>query len=172
MEQSRNTPPYLLRLNPMPLQPHLKHLIEGRATLSREEARDLMQQILAGHLSDIEIAALLGALAARGETPAEVAGFVDTMRSAATHLPLSPAAPAAQRPPANPPRPSDSAEPPKIQSARSSASTRSPSPAPPTPPRSAAAPAFQVKAPSRPSPPKTPASPAPPSKPLSEATPK
>jgi anthranilate phosphoribosyltransferase len=75
----------------MPLQPHLKHLIEGRGTLSREQARALMQAILAGELTDIEIAALLGALAARGETPAEVAGFVDTMRTAATHLPLSPA---------------------------------------------------------------------------------
>jgi anthranilate phosphoribosyltransferase len=73
----------------MPLQSHLKQIIEGRATLTREEARDLMQQILAGQLSDIEIAALLGALAARGETPAEIAGFVDTMRAAATPLPLS-----------------------------------------------------------------------------------
>jgi anthranilate phosphoribosyltransferase len=72
----------------MPLQPHLKHLIEARGTLTREEARALMQAILAGQLSDIEIAALLGALAARGETPAEIAGFVDTMRTAATHLPL------------------------------------------------------------------------------------
>ncbi len=75
----------------MPLQPHLKHLIEGRGTLSREQARALMQAILAGELTDIEIAALLGALAARGETPAEIAGFVDIMRDAATHLPLSPA---------------------------------------------------------------------------------
>ena len=75
----------------MPLQPHLKHLIEGRSTLTREQASALMQTILAGELTDIEIAALLGALAARGETPAEVAGFVDTMRAAATHLPLDPA---------------------------------------------------------------------------------
>jgi anthranilate phosphoribosyltransferase len=75
----------------MTLQPHLKHLIEGRGTFTREQARALMHAILAGELTDIEIAALLGALAARGETPAEVAGFVDTMRDAATHLPLSPA---------------------------------------------------------------------------------
>jgi anthranilate phosphoribosyltransferase len=73
----------------MPLQPHLKQIIEGHATLIREEARALMQQILAGQLSDIEIAALLGALAARGETSAEIAGFVDAMRAAATHLPLN-----------------------------------------------------------------------------------
>jgi anthranilate phosphoribosyltransferase len=72
----------------MPLKPHLKHLTEGRSTLSREQARELMQQILAGSLSDIEIAALVGALASRGETPEEVAGFVDVMRSAATRVPL------------------------------------------------------------------------------------
>jgi anthranilate phosphoribosyltransferase len=73
----------------MPLQPHLKRLIEGRATLSREQARELMQQILTGQLTDIEIAALVGALASRGETAEEVAGFVDTMRAAATHVPLT-----------------------------------------------------------------------------------
>lgn len=73
----------------MALQPHLRHLIEVRASLSREQARELMQQILEGQLSDVEIAALVGALAARGETPEEVAGFVDTMRSAATRIPLT-----------------------------------------------------------------------------------
>ncbi|HTH52366.1 MAG TPA: anthranilate phosphoribosyltransferase [Edaphobacter sp.] len=73
----------------MPLQPHLKNLIEGRTSLSREQARDLMQQIITGQLSDIEIAALVGALAARGETPEEVAGFVDVMRSAVTSIPLT-----------------------------------------------------------------------------------
>ena len=73
----------------MPLQPHLKQVIEARATLTREQSRDLMQQILDGNLTDVEIAALVGALAARGETPAELAGFVDTMRSAVTRIPLS-----------------------------------------------------------------------------------
>jgi anthranilate phosphoribosyltransferase len=73
----------------MPFQPHLKQLIEARSTLSREDARALMQQILAGALTDIEIAALLGALAARGETSTEIAGFVDVMRTAATPLPLN-----------------------------------------------------------------------------------
>jgi anthranilate phosphoribosyltransferase len=72
----------------MPLQPYLKQIIEGRATLTREEARALMQQILTGQHSDIEIAALLSALAARGETASEIAGFVDAMRTAATTLPL------------------------------------------------------------------------------------
>jgi len=56
--------------------------------LTREQSRELLQQILAGHLSDIEIAALVGALASRGESPAEVAGFVDVMRAAVTAIPL------------------------------------------------------------------------------------
>jgi anthranilate phosphoribosyltransferase len=68
---------------------HLKQIIEGRATLSREDARAVMHQILSGELSEIQIAALLGALATRGETAAEIAGFVDVMRSAATPLPLT-----------------------------------------------------------------------------------
>lgn len=73
----------------MHLQPNLKQVIEGRQTLSREDARALMQQILSGELSDIQLAALLGALAARGETAAEIAGFVEAMRAAATPFPLN-----------------------------------------------------------------------------------
>ncbi|GGA76187.1 anthranilate phosphoribosyltransferase [Edaphobacter acidisoli] len=72
----------------MSVQPHLKQIIEGRTTLTREEARALMQSILAGELNDVEIAAMVGALAARGETPAELTGFVDTMRAAVTPIPL------------------------------------------------------------------------------------
>jgi len=48
-----------------------------------------MHQILGGQLTDIEIAALLGALAARGETASEISGFVDAMRTAVTSIPLS-----------------------------------------------------------------------------------
>lgn len=70
-------------------QPHLQRIMEARETLTRDEARALMQQILTSQLPDIEFAALLGALAARGETPAELAGFVDAMRAAATPLPLT-----------------------------------------------------------------------------------
>ncbi|WP_353069542.1 anthranilate phosphoribosyltransferase [Tunturibacter empetritectus] len=73
----------------MPPQPHLKQILEARTTLTREQARDLMQQILAGQLADLEIAALLGALAARGETASEIAGFVDVMRTAVTPIPLT-----------------------------------------------------------------------------------
>ena len=73
----------------MSAHPHLKQIIESRAILTRDEARTLMQHILAGELSDIQLAALLGALAARGETAPEIAGFVDAMRAAALSLPLT-----------------------------------------------------------------------------------
>ena len=72
----------------MAAHPYLKRIMEARESLTREDARTLMQQILAGEFSDLQFAALLGALAARGETPTEIAGFVDVMRSAVTPLPL------------------------------------------------------------------------------------
>src|SRR6202044_110776 len=49
----------------------------------------LMRRVLAGEAADVELAALLGALAGRGETAAEIAGFATAMREAATILPLS-----------------------------------------------------------------------------------
>jgi anthranilate phosphoribosyltransferase len=73
----------------MPLQPHLKRVIEDRETLTREEAASLMRQLLTGDLNEIQLAALLAAFATRGETPAEIAGFADVMRAAATPIPLT-----------------------------------------------------------------------------------
>jgi anthranilate phosphoribosyltransferase len=72
----------------MPLKPYLKRIVEDRAALSRGEACALMRQIFAGECSDLQLAALLGAIGARGETPAEIAGFVDAMHSAALSIPL------------------------------------------------------------------------------------
>ena len=63
--------------------------MEDRAPLTREQAHELMQEILAAQFSDLELAALLGATAARGETAAELAGFVDSMRAAVLPLPLT-----------------------------------------------------------------------------------
>lgn len=73
----------------MSLKPFLKRLIEDRAVFTREEARALLETIFAGDASEVELAALLGGLAARGETALEVAGFVDAMRAAVTPLPLT-----------------------------------------------------------------------------------
>jgi anthranilate phosphoribosyltransferase len=72
----------------MAIKPYLKRLIEERASLTREEAYELMRLILGHEAGEIELAALLGALAARGETAEELAGFVDAMREAATPIPL------------------------------------------------------------------------------------
>ena len=62
--------------------------MEARESFTRDEARFLMQTILTGSPADIQIAALLGALAARGETAVEIAGFADAMRGVAIPLPL------------------------------------------------------------------------------------
>ena len=73
----------------MSIQPELRRILEQRETLSRPEASALMESILSGNASDIELAALLGALAARGETSAEIAGFASTLRNASNPLPLN-----------------------------------------------------------------------------------
>jgi anthranilate phosphoribosyltransferase len=73
----------------MPLQPYLKRIIEHRETLSRPDSAQLLQTILRGEATELELAALLGSLATRGAAPTEIAGFVDTMRAAATPIPLS-----------------------------------------------------------------------------------
>jgi anthranilate phosphoribosyltransferase len=72
----------------MPPQPYLKRVIEDRVMLSRDQARELMQQLLSGSFGDLELAALLGAITARGENSEELAGFVDGMRAAAVPVPL------------------------------------------------------------------------------------
>jgi anthranilate phosphoribosyltransferase len=70
----------------------LKRILEHRATLTRAEAAALLAAILDVDEfgSELRTAALLGALAARGETTDELAGFVDTLRARQTRLPLTP----------------------------------------------------------------------------------
>lgn len=60
----------------------LEHLLSGEG-LSREEARDAMAAVMAGDASEAQIAAFLVALRAKGETAAEMTGFVDAMAEAA-----------------------------------------------------------------------------------------
>src|ERR1700730_16860234 len=73
----------------MSLQPYLKRTIEGHETLSRADSAQLLHTILRGEATELELAALLGSLATRGPAPSEIAGFVDTMRAAATPIPLT-----------------------------------------------------------------------------------
>lgn len=77
----------------MPLYQYVNRIVEQREILSREDARALLDEILAtdeapGGARSMQLAALLSSLATRGETAAEVAGFVDAMRAAATSVPL------------------------------------------------------------------------------------
>ena len=69
----------------------LKRVLEQRETLARNEARTLLNHILDvdDFGSEIRVAALLGALAARGETEDELAGFVDALRARSTRIPLT-----------------------------------------------------------------------------------
>ncbi|MGD0179989.1 MAG: anthranilate phosphoribosyltransferase, partial [Terriglobales bacterium] len=61
-----------------------------RQSLSREEARAVMAEVLAGKCTDAQIAALLVALHMRGETVEEIVGFAEAIRAAATPLGLRP----------------------------------------------------------------------------------
>ncbi len=72
-----------------PLHQALKRVVEGKESLTRAEASTLFHSILNEQPPELQVAALLGALAARGETPAEIAGFVDVLRAHATSLPLT-----------------------------------------------------------------------------------
>src|SRR5579875_3855233 len=73
----------------MSIARELRRVIEDQETLTQDDAADLMQRILASQAGDEQLAALLGAMAARGETAAEIAGFAATLRNAATTLPLT-----------------------------------------------------------------------------------
>jgi anthranilate phosphoribosyltransferase len=71
----------------------LKRVMERRECLSRVEAREVLDAVLDGDSVGHETgqwrtAALIGALAARGETTEELAGFVDALRARATRIPL------------------------------------------------------------------------------------
>ena len=69
----------------------VREVVEGGRRLCRAQAGALLGEMLApsSAATDIEIAALLTALAVRGETAEELAGFADTLRSLATPLPLT-----------------------------------------------------------------------------------
>jgi anthranilate phosphoribosyltransferase len=58
-------------------------------SLARAEAREVMEEVLAGNCSDAQIAALLVTLRMKGETVEEIVGFAEAIRAAATALPIS-----------------------------------------------------------------------------------
>ena len=68
----------------------LHRIANHRESLSREEARAVMAEILAGKCTDSQIAALLVVLHMKGETVEEIVGFAEAIRAAATPLPSHP----------------------------------------------------------------------------------
>jgi anthranilate phosphoribosyltransferase len=75
------------------VQELLKEIVEGHRTLTREEAGGAVRGMLTSEPeagSDIAIAGLLTAMATRGETVDELAGFAEAMRSLAVPIPLTP----------------------------------------------------------------------------------
>ena len=65
------------------------HRIANHAqSLGRNEAREVMAEVLAGGCSDAQIAALLVALRMKGETVEEIVGFAEAIRGAAAPLPI------------------------------------------------------------------------------------
>jgi anthranilate phosphoribosyltransferase len=69
----------------------IEQLLQGTA-LTRAQARDVMDQVMAGEVTTGQLAGLLIAIRAKGETVEEMTGFVDSMRAHATPLDLPPGA--------------------------------------------------------------------------------
>ena len=61
----------------------LTPLVHG-TDFERDEARDALAVVLTGDVADVHIASFLTALTAKGETAAEMTGFIDAMINAAT----------------------------------------------------------------------------------------
>ena len=64
----------------------LHKVANHRSSLSREEAREVMSEVLRGEATDAQIAALLVALHMKGETVEEIVGFAQAIRAAAVPL--------------------------------------------------------------------------------------
>lgn len=67
----------------------LQRIANQNVSLARDEAREVMAEVLAGKCTDAQIAALLVALRMKGETVEEIVGFAEAIRSAAAPLPIS-----------------------------------------------------------------------------------
>jgi anthranilate phosphoribosyltransferase len=61
------------------IQQALAHVLDGRS-LSRERAREVMGLVMGGETTPAQIAGLLVALRAKGESADEIAGFAEAMR--------------------------------------------------------------------------------------------
>ena len=64
--------------------------VAGGETLTEAQARDVMNDIMGGETSQLQIAALLGALRMRGETVPEISGFARALRDNMIAVDVSP----------------------------------------------------------------------------------
>ena len=62
---------------------------EGARPLSREEAADLFGQVLDGNVTDLEVGGFCLAMRIKGETPEEMAGFLDATHQRMNRFPAS-----------------------------------------------------------------------------------
>ena len=60
---------------------------DGARPLTREQATDLLGQVLDGAVTDLEVGAFCLAMRIKGETPEEMAGFLDAVRSRMNLIP-------------------------------------------------------------------------------------
>lgn len=60
---------------------------DGARALSREQATDLMGRVLDGRVSDLELGAFCLAMRIKGETPTEMAGFLDATHARLQRVP-------------------------------------------------------------------------------------
>lgn len=75
----------------MPISQYIKEIGRGKdgaRPLSREQAADLLGQVLDGVVTDLEIGAFCLAMRIKGETPQEMAGFLDAVHQRLRHLPV------------------------------------------------------------------------------------
>ncbi|MGG4142842.1 anthranilate phosphoribosyltransferase [Paenibacillus algorifonticola] len=72
-------------LTPITMQSALTKLIGGEH-LSREEARSVMDIIMSGEATPVQIAGVVTALRMKGETKDEITGFAQAMRAHSSHV--------------------------------------------------------------------------------------
>ena len=76
----------------MGISQYIKEIGRGKdraRPLSREQASDLLGQILDGTVTDLEVGAFCLAMRIKGETPQEMAGFLDALRCRMHLVPVS-----------------------------------------------------------------------------------
>ncbi len=61
---------------------------QGARSLSREQAADLFGQLLDGAVTDLEVGAFCLAMRIKGETPHEMAGFLDATHARLARVPV------------------------------------------------------------------------------------